>query len=51
VKLLTRKFVKITLKVGKRLDRLSAEQLEDLAEAVLDFEKVADLEAWLKGGK
>jgi hypothetical protein len=41
----------VTLKTVKRLDKLSAEQLEDLAEAVLDFEKVADLEAWLKSRK
>ena len=50
-RLLTRKFGKVTQKVIKRLDKLSAEQLEELAEAVLDFEKVADLEAWLKSKK
>ena len=49
VRLLTRKFGKVSLKALKRLDKLSAEQLEDLAEAVFDFEKVADLETWLKG--
>ena len=48
VKLMTRKFSKVTLKTVKRLDKLSA---EELAEAVLDFEKVADLEAWLKSRK
>ncbi len=48
VKLLTRKFGKVSLKTGKRLEKLSAEQLEELAEAVLDFEKVADLDVWLK---
>ena len=41
----------MTLKTVKRLDKLSAEQLEELAEAVLDFEKVADLETWLKSRK
>ncbi|GBO53596.1 hypothetical protein APA_1503 [Pseudanabaena sp. lw0831] len=51
VRLLTRKFGKVTLKTVKRLEKLSAEQLEELAEAVLDFEKVADLEAWLKSKK
>ena len=51
VRLLTRKFGRVTLKIVKRLDKLSAEQLEALAEAVLDFEKVADLEAWLTGKK
>ena len=49
VRLLTRKLGKVSLKTLKRLDKLSAEQLEDLAEAVLDFEKVADLDLWLKG--
>jgi predicted transposase/invertase (TIGR01784 family) len=49
VRLLTRKFGKVTLKTVKRLERLSAEQLEELAEAVFDFEKVADFELWLKG--
>ncbi|OYQ62507.1 hypothetical protein B9G53_21790 [Pseudanabaena sp. SR411] len=48
VRLLTRKFGKVTLKTSRRLDKLSAEHLEELAEAVLDFEKVADLDAWLK---
>ena len=48
VRLLTRKFSKVTLKTVKRLEKLSAEQLEELAEAVLDFEKVADLDVWLK---
>jgi predicted transposase/invertase (TIGR01784 family) len=51
VKLLTRKFGKVSVKVVKRLDKLSAEQLEELAEAVLDFEKVADLDVWLKSKK
>jgi hypothetical protein len=51
VKLLTRKFGKVTLKTVKRLDKLSAERLEELAEAVLDFENVADLEAWLASKK
>ena len=51
VKLLTRKFGKVTLKMVKRLDKLSAEQLEELAEAVLDFKKVTDLEAWLVSRK
>ncbi|MCY7331082.1 MAG: DUF2887 domain-containing protein [Pseudanabaena sp. CAN_BIN31] len=49
VRLLTRKFGKVAQKLVKRLDKLSAEQLEDLAEAVFDFEKVADLDLWLKG--
>ena len=32
-----------------RLPRLSAEQLDDLGEALLDFATAADLEAWLAG--
>ncbi len=50
-RLLTRKLGKVTLKTLKRLDKLSAEELEELAEAVLDFEKVEDLEAWLSSKK
>ena len=30
-----------------RLDRLSPDQLDDLGEALFDFENVADLNAWL----
>ena len=51
IRLLTRKFGKVSVKTVKRLDKLLAEQLEELAEAVLDFEKVADLEAWLTSKK
>jgi hypothetical protein len=51
VRLLTRKFGKVAQKTVKRLDKLSPDRLEELAEAVLDFEKVADLEAWLKSKK
>ncbi len=51
VRLLTRKFGKVSLKTVKRLEKLTAEQLEELAEAVLDFERVADLEAWLASKK
>jgi len=49
VRLLMRKFGKVTQRVLKRLDKLTAEQLEDLTEAIFDFEKVADLDLWLKG--
>ena len=48
VKFLTRKFGKVSLKTVKCLEKLSAEQLEELAEAVLDFQKVTDLDVWLK---
>jgi hypothetical protein len=51
VRLLTRKFGNVMVKTVRRLEKLSAEQLEDLVEAVLDFEKVADLDAWLKNKK
>jgi len=49
VRLLMRKFGKVTQRALKRLDKLTAEQLEDLTEAIFDFEKVADLDLWLKG--
>jgi predicted transposase/invertase (TIGR01784 family) len=51
VRLLTRKFGNVNIKTVKRLEKLSAEKLEDLVEAVLDFEKEADLDAWLKSKK
>jgi hypothetical protein len=32
--------------VLKRIETLSLEQLENLGEALLDFQAIADLEAW-----
>ncbi|CAN1211491.1 DUF4351 domain-containing protein [Tumidithrix helvetica PCC 7403] len=48
LRLLTHKFGKVSPRVKSRLAKLSVSQLEDLAEAVLDFETVADLNAWLR---
>jgi predicted transposase/invertase (TIGR01784 family) len=44
---LTRCFGKISRKVKTRIDRLSFDDLEKLGDAFLDFESIADLEAWL----
>lgn len=44
---LTRCFGKISRKVKSRIDRLSFDDLEKLGDAFLDFESIADLEAWL----
>jgi predicted transposase/invertase (TIGR01784 family) len=48
LRLLTRKFGKVSLKAKAQISRLSEMQLEDLAEAILDFNTVADLNAWLR---
>ena len=44
---LRRRFGAVSEEVTARLDRLSAEQLDDLGEALLDFGAVSDLEQWL----
>lgn len=44
---LRRRFGAVPNEVTARLDGLSAEQLDDLGEALLDFGTVADLEQWL----
>jgi predicted transposase YdaD len=46
---LTRCFGKVPKKVKLRIDRLSLDDLEALGDAFLDFESIADLEAWLDG--
>ncbi|MEE3718458.1 Rpn family recombination-promoting nuclease/putative transposase [Tumidithrix elongata RA019] len=48
LRMLTRKFGKVDPKVKTRISKLSAVQLENLAEAIFDFETIADLNAWLK---
>jgi predicted transposase YdaD len=48
-RLLNRRFSQITIAMIERVQALSAQQLEDLAEALLDFSNLADLEAWLNG--
>jgi predicted transposase YdaD len=45
---LTRKFGKVAPRLKARISKLSVIQLENLAEAIFDFETVADLNAWLK---
>jgi predicted transposase/invertase (TIGR01784 family) len=44
---LTRCFGKIPKRVKLRIDQLSLDNLEGLGDAFLDFESIADLEAWL----
>lgn len=48
---LNRRFGEIDSALIERIQGLSIEQLESLAEALLDFTAIADLEAWLSAGK
>ncbi len=48
MRLLPRKVGTITPELQQRIKQLQLTQLEDLAEALLDFSAVADLEAWLQ---
>jgi predicted transposase/invertase (TIGR01784 family) len=48
LRMLTRKFGKVSPRLKARISKLSMIQLENLAEAIFDFETVADLNAWLK---
>jgi predicted transposase/invertase (TIGR01784 family) len=45
---LTRKFGNITPRLKTRINKLSAMQLENLAEAIFDLETITELNAWLK---
>ena len=47
VRLLRRRIGAVSAEVKARLERLSAEQLDDLGEALLDFTAPADLDRWL----
>jgi hypothetical protein len=47
VRLIARRFGQAPIALTKSLDRLSAEQLDELGEALLDFSSLADLESWL----
>lgn len=38
----------LTPELQQRIEQLQLAQLEDLAEELLDFSEVADLEAWLQ---
>jgi predicted transposase YdaD len=47
LRLLMHKFGNVPPKIQARFARLKISRLENLAEAILDFESLADLEAWL----
>ena len=48
---LNRRFGEIKSSLIEQIQLLSIEQLENLADALLDFSQVADLETWLKQQK
>jgi predicted transposase/invertase (TIGR01784 family) len=47
LKLLTRRFGELSGAIQSRLNHLTFEPLEHLSEALLDFQTIADLQAWL----
>jgi flagellar biosynthesis/type III secretory pathway protein FliH len=47
LRLLNRRLGQVTTSVEKQIRQLSVKQLEDLGEALLDFENEADLLHWL----
>ncbi|WP_228054456.1 Rpn family recombination-promoting nuclease/putative transposase [Gloeocapsopsis crepidinum] len=47
---LNRRIGELPPDVRQQIESLSLEQLENLAEALLDFQQIADLEAWLHQG-
>ena len=47
LRLLNRKLGALSEQIGSRISGLSASQLDELTEALLDFEEVEDLERWL----
>ena len=47
MRLLTRRVGAIEPEMRSRLQQLSSTQLEELAEMLLDFSSIADLEIWL----
>lgn len=49
LRLLTRRLGAVTPSLHSRIQQLSLAQLEDLGEALLDFDRTADLAAWLDG--
>ena len=51
LKQLTHKFGNLPPKLHTRIARLQIPRLESLAEAILDFESVADLELWFSKKK
>jgi len=48
LRLLTRRMGEIAAELQSQIRQLSLTQLEDLAEALLDFEAQTDLVAWLQ---
>ncbi|MFM7885811.1 MAG: DUF4351 domain-containing protein, partial [Pseudanabaena sp.] len=48
LRMLSRKFGQITPNLRGKVNKLSAKQLENLAEALFDLETIADLNNWLK---
>jgi predicted transposase YdaD len=48
LRMLTRKFGKISPSIKSKIAKLSATQLENLAEAIFDFQTTTDLSAWIK---
>jgi predicted transposase YdaD len=48
LRLLNRKFGQISPSLRGKVNKLSAKQLENLAEALFDLETISDLSAWLK---
>ena len=48
LRLLNRKFGQISPSLRGKIGKLSAKQLENLAEALFDLETIADLSDWLK---
>ncbi|MEH2281175.1 MAG: DUF4351 domain-containing protein [Nostoc sp.] len=47
-RMLKRRFSDIDASLGEQVRNLSAEQLENLGEDLLDFSEIADLVAWLE---
>jgi predicted transposase/invertase (TIGR01784 family) len=48
LKMLTRKFGKLSPRTKNRITKLSVTQLENLAEVIFDLQTVADLNTWLR---
>ncbi|WP_311381508.1 DUF4351 domain-containing protein [Anabaena sp. PCC 7938] len=48
MRLLSKRFGKLSSNYIENINKLTIEQLEDLGEALLDFVDISDLEQWLK---
>jgi predicted transposase/invertase (TIGR01784 family) len=51
LRMLTRKFGKLSPRTKNRITKLSVTQLENLAEVIFDLQTVADLNTWLRRNK